>query len=381
MFKINLNFLEIKEKYLFYEIAQIKKNLNQKNNKIIDMSIGDVTLPLDNNVIKSLHDAVDDMADIKKFKGYSPSQGYLFLRKAIKNKYQKMNVSIDSDDIFINDGAKSDLSNILDIFSKDNIVGIPSVCYPVYLDVCQMHGIKTVDIKSNQDNNFLPMPKDILEEKPDLIYLCSPNNPTGMAYNREQLKTWVNFAIDNNIIIFYDSAYQDFISQQEIPKTIYQIKNAKKCAIEICSFSKSAGFTGIRCGYTIFPNEIKNQISNNKFDQEIVLNKLWQRRQSTKFNGVSYLSQKAAESFVNHQNQKQINHCKKNLKTIKQCLDDKNRVYWGGVNSPYIWLKCPANINSFDYFNYLIEKYKVITTPGIGFGKDGENFIRISSFF
>lgn len=378
MFKINANFLEIKEQYLFAEIAKIKEAQAKENKKILDMSIGDVVLPLSQNVTEALHRAVDDLSKIDKFKGYSPSQGYLFLREAIRDKYKKlMNVEIGLDDIFVNDGAKSDLGNLLDIFSKDNVVGISGVCYPVYFDVCKIHGFKISKIKSSTKNNFLPMPEDIIGEKPNLIYLCSPNNPTGMAYNAEQLEKWVEFAVKNQIIIFYDSAYQDFIKQEDVPKTIYQIPGAKKCVLEVCSLSKSAGFTGIRCGYTIVPSEIRIKF----LAHEVFLNKLWARRQATKFNGASYLSQRAAESFIKNPDEKYISHCEKNCKKIKKILDSRGLKYWGGVNSPYIWLECPKNFCSKTYFEYLIDRYGVVTTPGTGFGEDGEGFVRISTFF
>ena len=379
MLKINNNFFDINQKYLFSEIRQIIRQKKSKNIKLIDMSIGDISLPIDQNIIKALHKAVDEMGDINNFKGYSPDQGYIFLRESIKQKYLKLNIKLNLSEIFISDGSKSDLSNILEIFSDQNIVGIQSISYPVYYDSCKLGGYQICFIRSCKENNFLPSPEDIIGPKPDLIYLCSPNNPTGMAYNTEQLKNWVDFALKNNIIIFYDSAYQDFIKQKDIPYTIYQIKDAKNCAIEFCSFSKSAGFTGLRCGYTIFPDEIILKINN----KNINLNKLWARRQSTKFNGVSYLSQVAANEFLkNNNNLKYIKHCDANSKKIIKYLDNNlKQKYWGGVNSPYIWLETKNNLKSKDYFKYLINNYNIITTPGIGFGKDAEGFVRISNFF
>ena len=376
MIKIKNGFLEVKEDYLFSEISKIIKKKN-KNLNLINMSVGDIQLPLDKEIIKVLHESVEEMGDQDKFKGYSPEQGYIFLRETIRNKYLNLGIDIELTDIFVSDGSKSDLGNILDIFSSDNVVGIQSVCYPVYVDVCNFSGFNISYIKSSEDNNFLPMPKDILGKMPNLIYLCSPNNPTGMAYNKNHLTEWVNFALNNDIIIFYDSAYQDYIKEKEVSYSIYQIDGSKRCAIEFCSLSKSAGFTGLRCGYTIIPSEIKLKIN----ERDIVINKLWARRQATKFNGVSYLSQRAADMFLKNKLTKYVDHCRKNSKKLRKYFDENGFKYWGGINSPYIWIKNPKGLTSKDYFEYLIDKYSVVTTPGDGFGRDGEGYIRISNFF
>lgn len=379
MIKINENFLNINEHYLFSEISQIveKVKMEDKNIRLINMSIGDVTLPLSNKIIEALHKAVDDMGNMSTFKGYAPDQGYLFLREAIKDKYLKYKIELNLSDIFVNDGAKSDIGNILEVFSNDNIVGLQSVSYPVYFDVCKIGGFKVSFFKSCQKNDFLPLPNDLEGEIPNIIYLCSPNNPTGMAYNKAQLKLWLDFALENKIIILYDSAYQDFIVDKEIPYSIYELEEAKRCAIEICSFSKCAGFTGLRCGYTIIPKEIEVKVGK----KIIKINKLWQRRQATKFNGTSYITQRAAEAYLKTNSKQYVDHCHKNSKKLMEILSRGDKKFWGGLNSPYIWVKNEGGKRSKEYFEYLIREYGIVTTPGEGFGKDGDGFIRISTFF
>ena len=314
------------------------------------------------------------MGKKETFKGYGPEQGYNFLKSSIQSYYKNFNVLLDSNEIFISDGAKSDLGNILDLFDKDNKVLIPDPVYPVYVDTNTMAGRKIIFIDANEENNFLPLPDE--EVKTDLIYICSPNNPTGAVYNREQLKKWVDYAVKNNAIILFDSAYESFVSDNELPRSIYEIEGAKNCAIEFCSFSKTAGFTGTRCGYTIVPNELV-------FDN-MSLNKMWLRRQTTKFNGVPYIVQKGAEAVFTPDGQKQIqenlNYYKQNAKIISDTLDKLNIKYTGGKNSPYIWLKCPNNMNSWDFFDLLLTKIAVVGTPGAGFGKNGENWFRLTSF-
>ena len=372
---INKNYKNLNESYLFSTIAKKVGDFASKNPnmEIIKLGIGDVTLPLCPAVIKALHSAVDEMGQKETFKGYGPEQGYDFLKGSIQGYYKKQNVSLDLGEIFISDGAKSDLGNILDLFSQDNTVLIPDPVYPVYVDTNIMAGRKIVFIDANEENGFLPLPDEKINA--DLIYICSPNNPTGSVYNREQLKKWVDYAAKNNSLILFDAAYESFISG-DLPKSIYEIENAKKCAIEFCSFSKTAGFTGTRCGYTVVPKELV-------FD-DMNLNKMWLRRQTTKFNGVPYIVQRAASAVFTEVGQKQIqenlNYYKQNAKVISDTLDKLNIKYTGGKNSPYIWLKCPNDMNSWDFFDLLLTKIGVVGTPGAGFGKNGENWFRLTSF-
>ena len=373
--KINRNYKNLNESYLFSTIAKKVQEFSAKNKniEIIKLGIGDVTLPLCPAVIEALHNAVDEMSQKETFKGYGPEQGYDFLKNSIQNYYKKNNVSIDADEIFISDGAKSDLGNILDLFDKDNTVLIPDPVYPVYVDTNTMAGRNIVFIDANEENHFLPLPDKKI--KCDIIYICSPNNPTGATYNNEQLKLWVNYALKNTVIL-YDSAYESFISEDNLPKSIYEIEDAKKCAIEFCSFSKTAGFTGTRCGYTVVPKELV-------FD-EMSLNNMWLRRQTTKFNGVPYIVQKGASAVFTDVGQKQIqenlSYYKNNAKVITDTLDKLNIKYTGGKNSPYIWLKCPDNMNSWDFFDMLLTKIGVVGTPGAGFGKNGDGWFRLTSF-
>ena len=374
--KINRNYKNLNESYLFSTIAKKVQEFSAKNKniEIIKLGIGDVTLPLCPAVIEALHNAVDEMSQKETFKGYGPEQGYDFLKNSIQNYYKKNNVSIDADEIFISDGAKSDLGNILDLFDKDNTVLIPDPVYPVYVDTNTMAGRNIVFIDANEENHFLPLPDKKI--KCDIIYICSPNNPTGAVYDREQLTQWVDYAIKNNSVILFDSAYESFISEDNLPKSIYEIENAKKCAIEFCSFSKTAGFTGTRCGYTVVPKELV-------FD-EMSLNKMWLRRQTTKFNGVPYIVQKGASAVFTDVGQKQIqenlSYYKNNAKVISDTLDKLGIKYTGGKNSPYIWLKCPDNMNSWDFFDMLLTKIGVVGTPGAGFGKNGDGWFRLTSF-
>ena len=373
---INKNYKNLNESYLFSTIAKKVNDFAVTNPdmEIIKLGIGDVTLPLCSAVIEALHSAVDEMGEKETFKGYGPEQGYDFLKTSIQNYYKNFNVSLDINEIFISDGAKSDLGNILDLFDKNNSCLVPDPVYPVYVDTNIMAGRKITFIDANEENNFLPLPDEKI--KTDLIYICSPNNPTGAVYNRDQLKKWVDYAIKNNSIILFDSAYESFVSENNLPRSIYEIDGAKNCAIEFCSFSKTAGFTGTRCGYTIVPNKL--------VFENMSLNKMWLRRQTTKFNGVPYIVQKAASAVFTNEGQKQIqenlNYYKQNAKVISDTLDKLNIKYTGGKNSPYIWLKCPNNMNSWDFFDLLLTKIGVVGTPGSGFGKNGENWFRLTSF-
>lgn len=369
---INKNYDKLEQSYLFSNIAKKVKTYSDKNpdKKIIRLGIGDVTRPLCPVVIKAMHKAVDEMSVKDTFRGYGPEQGYDFLRTAVQKNYKKYNVDLNLDEIFISDGAKSDVGNILDLFSTDNTVLIPDPVYPVYVDTNIMAGRKIVYIDANQNNEFLPLPDYSIDC--DLIYICSPNNPTGAAYNFEQLKKWVDYANSKSAIILYDAAYECFIDDENIPHSIYQIEGSKTCAIEFCSLSKTAGFTGTRCGYTIVPEALGK------------LNKMWVRRQTTKFNGVAYIVQRGAEAVFSEIGQKEIleniNYYKRNAKIISETLQECNIWHIGGKYSPYIWLKCPNNMKSWEFFDYLLEHAQVVGTPGAGFGKNGEGYFRLTSF-
>lgn len=380
--KLNENYLNLKESYLFAEINHRVKAYQEANpdKKIIRLGIGDVTLPIGSKMIEQLHEGVDAMASSDTFKGYGPEQGYDFLRNAIVDYYKRNGVDcIEPDEVFVSDGAKSDTGNITDLFAQDNVILIPDPVYPVYVDTNIMNGRNITYIDANAENNFLPMPDHNFHA--DVIYICSPNNPTGAAYNREQLKEWVDYALENDAIILYDSAYECFITDETLPRSIFAIEGARKCAIEFCSLSKTAGFTGTRCGYTIVPKDLKFTASNGK---EMSLNAMWNRRQTTKFNGVSYIVQKGAAAAFSVEGMAQckanIKYYQENAKIIAEGLEKKNIRYFGGVNSPYIWFECPNNIESWDFFDYLLKNAQVVGTPGAGFGKNGHNFFRLTSF-
>jgi len=371
----NKNYSNLKESYLFSDIAKRVADFAAKNpdKNVIRMGIGDVTLPLCRAVVDAMKNACEEMAVKETFKGYGPEQGYGFLKQAIMEYYAKRNVNLDIDEIFISDGAKSDLANITDIFGQDNLVMIPDPVYPVYVDSNLMLGRKIVYIDANEENDFLPIPNG---GKADIIYLCSPNNPTGGVYNRQQLKIWVDYALKNNAIILFDSAYEAFIKDESLPRSIYEIEGAEKCAIEFCSFSKTAGFTGTRCGYTVVP---KNIVIDG-----LTLNKMWLRRQTTKFNGVPYIIQKGAEAVFTDEGQKQIHdaidYYMNNAKLMAEVLTKKGIKFTGGINSPYIWLKCPEGMKSWDFFDKLLNEAAVVGTPGSGFGKNGEGWFRLTAF-
>lgn len=380
--KLNENYLNLKESYLFAEINHRVKAYQEANpdKKIIRLGIGDVTLPIGSKMIEQLHEGVDAMASSDTFKGYGPEQGYDFLRNAIVDYYKRNGVDcIEPDEVFVSDGAKSDTGNITDLFAQDNVILIPDPVYPVYVDTNIMNGRNITYIDANAENNFLPMPDHSFHA--DVIYICSPNNPTGAAYNREQLKEWVDYALENGAIILYDSAYECFITDETLPRSIFAIEGARKCAIEFCSLSKTAGFTGTRCGYTIVPKDLKFAASNGK---EMSLNAMWNRRQTTKFNGVSYIVQKGAAAAFSVESMAQckanIKYYQENAKIIAEGLAKKNIRYFGGVNSPYIWFECPNNMESWDFFDYLLKNAQVVGTPGAGFGKNGHNFFRLTSF-
>ena len=354
------------------KVSEYKSKYPEK--EIIRLGIGDVTLPLCEAVINAMEAAVLEMGTQQGFRGYGPEQGYDFLRLAVRDYYTSRGVTLQDNEIFISDGAKSDLGNILDIFGLDNTVLIPDPVYPVYVDTNIMAGRQIIYMNANEENSFLPMPDK--EVKADIIYLCSPNNPTGAVYNKSQLKVWVDYALSHNAVILFDSAYEAFIQDKEFPRSIYEIDGAKQCAIEFCSLSKTAGFTGTRCGYTIVPNELVYE--------NMSLNKLWFRRQTTKFNGVPYIIQRGAEAVFTEEGQKQIKENIKyyleNAKIISETLSDMRIWFVGGENSPYIWLKCPNDMTSWEFFDYLLETANVVGTPGEGFGKNGKGFFRLTSF-
>lgn len=378
---INDNFTKIQHRYLFAEIAkrvEAYKEANPSAN-IIRLGIGDVTQPIVPAVIEAMHRAVDDCANAETFHGYGPEQGYNFLiEKIISNDYAKRGISLSADEVFISDGAKSDLGNIGDILSANNIIGVTDPVYPVYVDTNTMAGRQIRYIPCTAENGFTG---DIPTEKIDVMYLCFPNNPTGAVITRQGLKQWVDYALKNDTLILYDSAYEAFITDPEIPHSIYEIDGAKECAIEFRSFSKTAGFTGIRCGYTVIPKELK--IKSESGDR-VALNPVWNRRQCSKFNGASYISQRGAEAVFSPDGQRQtkkvINYYLTNAKIIRESLQKSGLTAFGGENAPYIWLRTPDGEDSWKFFDRLLHTAQVVTTPGAGFGASGEGYIRITAF-
>ena len=380
--KLNENYLNIKDSYLFSEVARKTAAYQEAHpdKPVIRLGIGDVTKPLADVVIKALHEGVDAMASAETFKGYGPEQGYEDTRNAIAAYYKRNGVDVDPSAIFVSDGAKSDTGNITDIFGHDNIILIPDPVYPVYVDSNIMCGNNNiVYISGTAENGFLPMPDP--EQKADIIYICSPNNPTGACYNKEQLKEWVDYALANEAVILFDSAYEAFISDPELPRSIYAIEGAIKCAIEFCSLSKTAGFTGTRCGYTVVPKELVFQASNGT---EMSLNAMWNRRQCTKFNGTSYIVQHGAAVVFSEEGiaacSENINYYKKNAKVIADTLTKLGIRFFGGINSPYIWFECPNGMGAWECFDYLLENIQVVGTPGAGFGENGKNYFRLTAF-
>ena len=374
--QFNAHFNDIAQSYLFSTIAKKVSaySVAHPDKTILRLGIGDVTLPLAPAVIDALHKAVDDMAHKETFHGYGPEQGYDFLKESIRGYYASNGVELDADEIFISDGAKSDLGNILDIFANDNKVLVPDPVYPVYVDTNVMAGRKVAYMNATAENGFLPMPDYSVDA--DIIYLCSPNNPTGAAYTKAQLKEWVDYANAKKAVILYDAAYECFITEADLARSIFQIEGAKTCAIEFCSFSKTAGFTGTRCGYTVVPLALERG--------GMSANKMWLRRQTTKFNGVPYIVQRGAAAVFTQEGQKQIkaniSYYQRNAKLIADCMDELGIWYTGGKNSPYIWLKCPGGMDSWTFFDYLLENIQVVGTPGAGFGANGEGFFRLTAF-
>lgn len=379
---INENFLKLEKNYLFINIAKKVKAFTEAHPEadIIRMGIGDVTQPIAKCVVEAMKKGTDEMGVKETFKGYEDSgAGYDFLKEAVAGYYKSFGVDIPADDIRINDGAKSDCGNIVDIFGDDNVVLITDPAYPVYVDTNLMNGRKVIYADSNEENNFAAMPDENVNC--DIIYLCSPNNPTGSVYTKEQLKVWIDYAKKNNAIIIYDSAYEAFITEKDVPRSIFAVEGAKECAIEMCSLSKTAGFTGMRCGYTVIPHELVVKASDGS---EVSIAQLWGRREGSKFNGVSYPVQCAAAAVFTEEGQKQtranIEYYQNNAKVMASTLDELGIKYTGGKNSPYIWLKCPNNMGSWEFFDYLLENANVVGTPGAGFGKNGEGWFRLTAF-
>ncbi len=378
---LNENYLNLAENYLF---ADIKKKVDaflkeRPGAKLIRLGIGDVTLPLTPAVIAALHRATEEMSDAKTFHGYGPEQGYEFLRNAIvKHEYRQRGVAIEADEIFVSDGAKCDVGNIQEIFSTDAVVAIADPVYPVYLDSNIMAGRKIVFLPSTRENSFTP---ELPDEKVDLVYLCSPNNPTGTVMSGRALQKWVDFARENSVILLFDSAYNAYIRDPELPRSIYEIPGAEECAIEFKSFSKNAGFTGLRCAYTVVPKALTVKSSNGKM---ISLNALWNRRQCTKFNGVSYVVQRAAEAVYSEQGitetQALVDYYMENASIIFHGMSEAGFEVYGGKNSPYIWWHLPQGTSSMNFLNTLLHECEIVGTPGVGFGSCGEGYFRLTAF-
>ena len=392
MAQINENFIKIPATYLFSEIAKRVAQHKEENPTapVIRMGIGDVSLPLPDAAVDAMIKATNEQRSAATFRGYGPEQGYDFLRNAIvENDYTSKGIAIEADEIFVSDGAKSDTGNIGDIFDVNNRVAITDPCYPVYVDTNAMAGrageptasgewTNLVYLACNAENNFVPA---LPTEKVDLVYLCYPNNPTGTTLTKDQLTVWVKYAKDNNVIILFDAAYEAFITEDNVPHSIYEIEGAKDVAIEFRSFSKTAGFTGTRCGYTVVPKQLMGYTESG---EPVTLNKLWNRRQCTKFNGTSYVVQRAAEATFSPEGKKQvkalIDFYTENAKIIREGLQKAGYTVFGGVNAPYVWAKAPEGMGSWEYFDFLLKEKNIVTTPGAGFGASGEGFVRFSAF-
>ena len=376
MIRPNMYYKELKDSYLFYNIAQKTKAYVEQypGVKLLKMGIGDVSLPLCDAVIKALHEAVDDQASRDRFHGYMPECGAPFLRETIAEYYEKRGVLLSADEVFVSSGASDELGDILDLFERSCSALVIEPSYPAYVDANVMAGRRIVHLSSSEENGFLPEPKE--EEMADLIYICSPNNPTGAVYSREQLQKWVDFANKNASVILFDAAYEAFIEDETLPHSIFELKGAKTCAIEICSLSKTAGFTGTRLGYTIIPKELNRNGMN--------FNEMWVRNRTTKTNGVSYIIQKGGAAVFTEEGQRQIHEniqiYKKNARTLMHALDQIGIWYCGGKNAPYIWMKCPNGMGSWEFFDYLLHEIQVVGTPGEGFGACGEGYFRFSTF-
>ena len=392
MVLVNENYLKLKAGYLFPEISKRVSLHTQKKSSenIIKLGIGDVTEPLPKACVKAMNNALKEMETHAGFKGYGPEQGYIWLREKIaNNEFLSKGCEINPEEIFISDGSKCDSSNILDILGKDNSIAVTDPVYPVYVDSNVMTGRTGNPLEEggyegltylpiNEDNGFKPQ---IPQKKVDIIYLCFPNNPTGATVSRKELKRWVDYAIQNNSLIFFDAAYEAFIQDEDIPHSIYEIEGAKSCAIEFRSFSKNAGFTGVRCAYTVIPKTLSGKNLNG---EKIQLWSLWNRRQSTKFNGVNYVVQRGAEAIYTKEGKEEVKHLidfyMNNASIMREELQSSGFTVFGGTNAPYVWMKVPETMSSWDFFDYLLDKANIVGTPGSGFGKAGEGYFRLSAF-
>lgn len=374
--KPNMHYTELKDTYLFNTIYRKTDEYlaAHPGEHVLKLGVGDVSYPLCKKVIEALHEAVDDQSRIETFHGYMPEHGAMFLREAIAKYYSGWNVDMTTDEIFVSSGACDDLGDLLEMFDRDNTVLVIEPAYPEYVDTNLLYGRKVIHLPAGEGDGFLPLPDESIDA--DIIYICSPNNPTGSAYTREKLKKWVDYANKKNAVILYDAAYEIFIEEDDVPHSIYEIEGADTCAVEVCSFSKTAGFTGTRVGYTIVPSKLERMGVN--------LNALWSRNRETRTNGISYILQKGASAVFTPEGQKQIYESisvyKKNAKVIMDALDKCGFWYVGGKNSPYVWMKCPNNMGSWEFFDYLLNELQIVGTPGVGFGSCGEGFLRLSAF-
>lgn len=371
--KINEHYTALPGNYLFADIAKKVQAFKTDNPdaEIISLGIGDVTQPLAPAVVKALHTAADEMAAAASFRGYGPERGYDFLRNAIvENDFRQRGIEIDADEVFVSDGAKSDTGNFQELLSADCVVAVTDPVYPVYVDSNVMAGRHIVKLPCTAENGFVP---ELPKEHVDVIYLCYPNNPTGTTLTREQLKVWVDYALQHDALILYDAAYEAFIQSSDVPHSIYEVEGAKECAVEFHSFSKTAGFTGVRCGYTVVPRTLP-----------VPLNQMWSRRQCTKFNGTSYLSQRAAEAIYSEEGKPQIRqtigYYMDNARHMRSALQSLGFTVYGGEDAPYLWVKTPDGVSSWDFFDKMLRSAHVVCTPGAGFGLSGEGYVRLTAF-
>lgn len=371
-----MHYTELKDTYLFNTIYRKTDEYlaAHPGEHVLKLGVGDVSYPLCKKVIEALHEAVDDQSRIETFHGYMPEHGAMFLREAIAKYYSGWDVDMTTDEVFVSSGACDDLGDLLEMFDRDNTVLVIEPAYPEYVDTNLLYGRKVIHLPAGEGDGFLPLPDESIDA--DIIYICSPNNPTGSAYTREKLKKWVDYANKKDAVILYDAAYEIFIEEDDVSHSIYEIEGADTCAVEVCSFSKTAGFTGTRVGYTIVPSKLERMGVN--------LNALWSRNRETRTNGISYILQKGASAVFTPEGQKQIYESisvyKKNAKVIMDALDKCGFWYVGGKNSPYVWMKCPNNMGSWEFFDYLLNELQIVGTPGVGFGSCGEGFLRLSAF-
>ncbi len=371
-----MHYTELKDTYLFNTIYRKTDEYlaAHPGEHVLKLGVGDVSYPLCKKVIEALHEAVDDQSRIETFHGYMPEHGAMFLREAIAKYYSGWDVDMTTDEVFVSSGACDDLGDLLEMFDRDNTVLVIEPAYPEYVDTNLLYGRKVIHLPAGEGDGFLPLPDESIDA--DIIYICSPNNPTGSAYTREKLKKWVDYANKKDAVILYDAAYEIFIEEEDVPHSIYEIEGADTCAVEVCSFSKTAGFTGTRVGYTIVPSKLERMGVN--------LNALWSRNRETRTNGISYILQKGASAVFTPEGKKQIYESisvyKKNAKVIMDALDKCGFWYVGGKNSPYVWMKCPNNMGSWEFFDYLLNELQIVGTPGVGFGSCGEGFLRLSAF-